>query len=328
MDASVAKTDSDENAWGGGADKKPMGAPYGKMMMWFFLTSDSLTFAAFILGYGLSRFKLLNVWPVADDVFDEIPFFPDFDAPLYYTAFMTFILIFSSVTMVLAVDAGRKLDRKKVTFFLGLTILGGLMFIGSQAYEWTGFIQGENGAIETKGGRIMQVYTKDGDALELADYAKNIKQDRVTHSANRGAWYTSEKDLPTYSLAEVKAGFEDNDNLVLRTQEKDDDGKKIFLSRDESLNVMDNQAQQVVEGANLTHNEYGHPLFADFFFFVTGFHGFHVSVGITLLIITFINVLVGTYEKRKSYLMVEKIGLYWHFVDLVWVFVFTFFYLV
>ena len=84
----------------------------------------------------------------------------------------------------------------------------------------------------------------------------------------------------------------------------------------------------IVRGANLTHNEYGHPLFADFFFFITGFHGFHVFSGVMINIIIFINVILGTYERRGSYEMVEKVGLYWHFVDLVWVFVFTFFYLV
>jgi len=83
-----------------------------------------------------------------------------------------------------------------------------------------------------------------------------------------------------------------------------------------------------ITGANLIYNEYGHPLFANFFFFITGFHGFHVFSGVVILIIIFINVLRDTYEKRGHYEMVEKVGLYWHFVDLVWVFVFTFFYLV
>ena len=86
--------------------------------------------------------------------------------------------------------------------------------------------------------------------------------------------------------------------------------------------------KEIVEGANLKHNEYGTPLFADFFFFITGFHGFHVFSGVVFNIIIFFNVIIGTYERRKNYEMVEKVGLYWHFVDLVWVFVFTVFYLV
>ena len=67
--------------------------------------------------------------------------------------------------------------------------------------------------------------------------------------------------------------------------------------------------------------------YAQFFYCVTGFHGLHVFSGVIINIIILINVIGGTYERRGHYEMVEKGGLYWHFVDLVWVFVFTFFYL-
>ena len=121
--------------------------------------------------------------------------------------------------------------------------------------------------------------------------------------------------------------FKSNANLLIRTEYLDDNGQKIVLSREESLNIIE-QAQIVVEGANLIRNEYGNRLFANFFFFITGFHGFHVFSGVVINIIIFFNILIGTYERRGHYEMVEKVGLYWHFVDLVWVFVFTFFYLV
>jgi len=101
----------------------------------------------------------------------------------------------------------------------------------------------------------------------------------------------------------------------------------VILTREETL-ARTADFKYVVEGANLVRNEYGHKSFADLFFFITGFHGFHVATGVLLNIIIFFNVLLGTYERRRSYEMVEKVGLYWHFVDLVWVFVFTFFYLV
>jgi cytochrome c oxidase subunit 3 len=81
-------------------------------------------------------------------------------------------------------------------------------------------------------------------------------------------------------------------------------------------------------GANLVYNQYGPTAFADFFFFITGFHGIHVLSGVVLNIMVFYNSANGVYEKRGHYDMIEKVGLYWHFVDLVWVFVFTFFYLV
>ena len=76
------------------------------------------------------------------------------------------------------------------------------------------------------------------------------------------------------------------------------------------------------------NNEYGPQQYAHFFFFVTGFHGFHVFSGVIINIIILIGVMRGIYHKRGHYEMVEKTGLYWHFVDLVWVFVFTFFYLI
>ena len=101
---------------------------------------------------------------------------------------------------------------------------------------------------------------------------------------------------------------------------------KFVVSGDAAMAYLNNA--EVVLGANLIRNEYGHQLFANFFYFITGFHGFHVFSGVVILIIIFINVIKGTYERRGHYEMVEKVGLYWHFVDLVWVFVFTFFYLV
>ncbi|MBT8320382.1 MAG: cytochrome c oxidase subunit 3, partial [Eudoraea sp.] len=115
--------------------------------------------------------------------------------------------------------------------------------------------------------------------------------------------------------------------ILIRTETITEDGEKTLLTREESLSRIQD-AKLVVEGANLVRNEYGSRLFADFFFFITGFHGFHVFSGVVINIIIFFNIILGTYERRGHYEMVEKVGLYWHFVDLVWVFVFTFFYLV
>ncbi|NNK83010.1 MAG: cytochrome oxidase subunit III, partial [Flavobacteriaceae bacterium] len=145
---------------------------------------------------------------------------------------------------------------------------------------------------------------------------------------NNGIWFVEESSLPTYSVSDVVSGLESNENILVRTQMLTAEGEKTVLTRAESLRQIKENSKAVVEGANLKVNEYGSPLFADFFFFITGFHGFHVFSGVVLNIIIFFNVILGTYERRKNYEMVEKVGLYWHFVDLVWVFVFTFFYLV
>ena len=323
----TAKASTEEGLeWEGG--NKPFNASYGKLMMWFFIVSDALTFTGFLVAYGFSRFKNINSWPIADEVFTHFPFLHGIDAPMYYVALMTFVLIFSSVTMVLAVDAGHHMQKAKVTFYMLLTVIGGAIFVGSQAWEWKNFIKGEYGALETKGGQILQFVNADtGKRAAIQEFAQGIDSPRTTHQLSNGIWYKSESSLSTVSLAEVNKGFAASSNLVIRTEQLDEKGRKVVLSRAESL-VKIQDATIVVEGANLIRNEYGNRLFADFFFFITGFHGFHVFSGVVINIIIFFNVIVGTYERRGHYEMVEKVGLYWHFVDLVWVFVFTFFYLV
>lgn len=216
--------------WGGG--RSPFSVSYGKMMMWFFLISDALTFGGFLTALGFQRHHLEDVWPITENIFFHFPF-THAHLPLLYVALMTFILIISSVTMVLAVEAGHRMDRKGVIKWLAFTVVGGVIFLGSQAWEWATFIAGPDGDIST--------------------------------------W---------------------------------------------------------ADNATLTSNAYGPQLYADFFFFITGFHGTHVFSGVILNLIVLIRSIQGWYDKRGHYEMVEKVGLYWHFVDLVWVFVFTFFYLI
>lgn len=333
MDSTVVSTGTEEDKWGGGT--KPLNVSYGKMMMWFFILSDALTFTGFLAAYGFSRFKFIEEWPLADEVFNHFPFLHGTDAPMFYVALMTFILIGSSVTMVLAVDAGHQMKQKKVAFYMLLTVIGGMIFVGSQAWEWKNFISGEYGAVTTKGGKILQFLdVETGKRVALEDFAEVGPRDAAPYGNSQGVWFESSGEYnATYTFEEVKKGFEANPNVTIRTQqlilnEETGGSEKLVLSRADALVKLNKDGVGVVEGANLTENEYGAPLFADFFFFITGFHGFHVLSGVLILIIVFFNVLVGTYEKRGSYEMVEKVGLYWHFIDLVWVFVFTFFYLV
>ncbi|MFN0048340.1 MAG: cytochrome c oxidase subunit 3 [Cytophagales bacterium] len=248
MSATATVISPTKDIWGGGVE--PLNASYGKLMMWFFLVSDTFTFSALLITYGLIRYSFpayngevdqfiasLEYWPIPEKVFTHFPFLHGIDLPLAFVGLMTFILIMSSVTMVLAVEAGHRNDKFAVQKWMLWTIFGGICFLSSQAWEWSIFISG----------------SEQGMALK--------------------------------------------------------DGSTIF-------------------GASLIRNEYGPPAFADLFFFVTGFHGTHVLSGVVLNILIYYNTVMGVYERRGHYEMVEKVGLYWHFVDLVWVFVFTFFYLV
>lgn len=83
----------------------------------------------------------------------------------------------------------------------------------------------------------------------------------------------------------------------------------------------------IAEGVRPWSNPFGAEQFGSCFFMITGFHGLHVSIGVIYLSLVARKVYKGDYDKNDSYHNVEIAGLYWHFVDLVWVFIFAFFYL-
>lgn len=242
MSTTVSQLDKIKTgAWSGG--KSPFNLEYGKIMMWFFLVSDAFTFSAFLVYYGTQRFAHV-AWPDPDKVFQSIPFIADSGYPLVFVGIMTFILIMSSVTMVLAVEAGHRGAKKEVVNWMIATVIGGLLFLGCQALEWS-------------------------------------------HLHHQGFWFGT---IPTQEGV----------------------SPEIVLAPFFTNGISEVSALQ----------------FANLFFTITGFHGLHVTIGVILNIIVLSLTINGTFARRGSYLMVEKVGLYWHFVDLVWVFVFTFFYLV
>src|SRR5690606_38324702 len=175
MSGEASKTISNAVLWGGG--RSPLSLSYGKMMIWFFLVSDALTFSGLLAAYGFARHSLAPgmEWPVGDIVFSSFPGLSG-SYPLMYVALMTFILIISSVTMVLAVEAGHRMDKKGVVKWLFLTVIGGLFFVGSQAYEWTHFIHGSHARVTLADGRIAHLAENPhhGEAIDPADFSMTL----------------------------------------------------------------------------------------------------------------------------------------------------------
>lgn len=233
--------------WGGG--RSPFNVEYGKVMMWYFLMSDAFTFGAFLISYGTIRFSQ-NYWPDPNHVFNAFPFAGHANLPLAFVSLMTFILIISSVTMVLAVHAGHHNDKKGVIKWMIWTIIGGFAFLGCQAWEWTHLITGHHEVLIN--GAIKQIGT----------------------TVTQNPW-----------------------------------GPEVL-----------HNGQMVATP--------GPVAFGGYFFGITGFHGFHVFSGVVINIVMLVMTMNGVFERRGHYNMIEKAGLYWHFVDLVWVFVFLCFYLI
>ena len=182
---------------------------WGKLGMWVFLAGDAMSFGGLIVGYGILRNGSSN-WPVPSHVLG-----------INLTAFMTFLLICSSVTMVLSLSAIKRGDQSGLKKFLFLTVLGGAAFLGLQVYEWTHLIE---------------------------------------------------------------------------------------------------------RGMTITGNPFGAALFGTTFFVLTGFHGCHVFGGVVYLSCVLVQALRGRFGEQHHN-EVEIAGLYWHFVDLVWILIFTFVYL-
>jgi heme/copper-type cytochrome/quinol oxidase subunit 3 len=189
-------------------------ASLGKLGMWIFLLSDALSFAGLLLAYGILRGGSA-VWHHPADPVRGLPAEPELG--IAFTAGLTFLLICSSVTMVLAYAAAVEGKRKQTVLFLGLTALGGALFLCGQAKEYTGL------------------------------YHEGLR--------------------------------------------------------------------------------FGASHYATTFYCITSFHGFHVLTGTTYLTVMTIRTAMGKYD-HGNYNHIEICGLFWHFVDLIWILVFTFVYLI
>jgi cytochrome c oxidase subunit 3 len=278
--------------WSGG--KSPFNVEYGKLMMWYFLMSDAFTFGAFLISYGTIRFSQ-NYWPDPNVVFNALPGAGHANLPLAFVSVMTFILIVSSVTMVLAVHAGHKGDKNGVVKWMAWTILGGIAFLSCQAWEWHHLITGEHAVLTN--GQLDFV----GQTTRVNPWGLDVHGAVLTDALNN----TSHENL-------VK---------LVHSQQHDSNHAQLAAMNDTQLRGMVNMAELHVR-------ETGPVAFGGYFYAITGFHGFHVFSGVVINTIMLIMAQKNVFEKRGHYLMIEKAGLYWHFVDLVWVFVFLCFYLI
>ena len=211
------------------AGPESLGVENGKIGMWTFLVMDAMTFAGFLAGYARLRWAPGSNWPDPYQTFGVVG--------IQLTAFNTFVLICSSVSMVHVLAETMKGNMKRAQNWMIATICGGLFFLGVQGFEWTHLIL-------DKWPYLLELETWD----------------------------------PTKALEHAKHVGGDNFN------------------------------------------------FAATFFNLTGFHGAHVAVGVMYNFIMLLGLRSGKITQDNASL-IEIAGLYWHFVDLIWILVFTFVYL-
>lgn len=297
-----------DGGWEGG-EKKPFATSYGKLMMWYFLLSDAFTFAGFLIAYGTLRISSPS-WPVPDAVFNTAPFGIS-GMPLIFVTFMSFLLIISSGTMVRAVQEGARENKRGVVFWMLLTVLGGAGFLACQAWEWNNLINVEHMTVTTN---PFGTYTENGVYLDPAT------GEPTDEKVVAGETYLMHKAGASHG-----EGHEGEEHFSYPTEETDAKG---YMVDERGYIHRKFLVQDGYYAGQVKTQEFGPVAFGALFFGITGFHGFHVFTGVIFLLIILINAGSGVYAgRRNGYEMVEKIGLYWHFVDLVWVFVFLVFYL-
>ena len=320
--------------------------PNGKTCLWLFLSTEIMFFAGLIGTYIVLRFGAI-AWPAPHDVHLSEPI----------GAFNTFVLICSSVTIVLALEAAKLNHASKAKGWILLTLLLGSVFLGVKLYEYSQKFK--HGIYPQKPHGM--VYDK-ADVYYSAAVRKQLNDLKTKYT-------TDNPKLPDWeervAVIDRVSKMADEADAILRTQPDSPDGRikmmelayAIYPPHDHTTVEQAAQAGAIPRaesamrlvafqegGADKAgaakdgvphdgfNEEYswlrlpimipGGPMWASTYFLLTGFHALHVLVGL----IVFVLLMFVTLDRRKAGL-VENIGLYWHFVDLVWIFLFPLLYL-
>jgi cytochrome c oxidase subunit III len=319
--------------------------PNGKTCLWLFLSTEIMFFAGLIGTYIVLRFGAVD-WPAPHDVHLSEPI----------GAFNTFVLICSSVTVVLALEAAKLNQTSKAKGYILLTFLLGCVFLGVKLYEYSAKFS--HGIYPQKPqGRVF-----DKPDVYYAAAVRKRLNDLKTQITSSGA-ELSEEDKGKIQVIDSVARMVDEAETAIRNQPDSPEGiikltelaYKINPPHDEGtvMHAAETGAippavvvkyaafqQPATSEAHGAHgNEHeglneqhpwlrlplmipGGPMWASTYFLLTGFHAIHVLVGL----IAFALLMFATLDRSKTG-VVENVGLYWHFVDLVWIFLFPLLYL-
>ena len=271
----------------------------GKLFMWLFLSTEIMFFAALIGVYIVMRFGA-PVWPATHEVHLSEPI----------GAFNTFVLICSSVSVVLALEAAKTNNAATAKMWIVITLALGGVFLGVKMYEYNAkFAHG-----------IYPWYPRSRVYEKPDIYFGSAVRARAT------ALLTDIKSDP-----EKSKGREADIAMLERLQNAAAaaDEPKLALLAAEIMPMPVDESSGHAGGLNEAHPWLKMPvvipggnMWASTYFLLTGFHALHVLVGLIVFAILSMKVLDATWSGA-----IENIGLYWHFVDLVWIFLFPLLYL-
>ncbi|HKD37897.1 MAG TPA: heme-copper oxidase subunit III [Pirellulales bacterium] len=298
------------------------GLPMGnsKLIVWLFLSTEIMFFAGLIGTYIVLRFGS-PVWPKTHWV----------HLVEWIGAMNTFVLICSSVTVVLSLEAARKNDAGAAKGWLFLTLILGGVFLGVKMYEYSAkFSHGIYPAVPHS-----RIYERP-DIYYASAVRARLNEPEVQNELKRLRGLRPDQLDPDKKVAEkMAAGLTEIDNVSKAVQDPTigpvplalDVAQKIYPLEDEESAAT---ATEHPEGLNelfpwlkLPMVIPGGNIWAGTYFLLTGFHALHVLIGLIVFAIMIFTLRLGA---ERAY-VIENIGLYWHFVDLVWIFLFPLLYL-
>ena len=321
--------------------------PNGKTCLWLFLSTEIMFFAGLIGTYIVLRFGAI-AWPAPHDVHLSEPI----------GAFNTFVLICSSVTVVLALEAAKLSHTSKAKAWILLTFLLGSVFLGVKMYEYSqkfahgiyplkphGLVYDKadvyySAAVRKQLAELKTEITAAGPTLSKEDQEKIGVIDRISKMADDAD--TTLRTQPDSPDARIKimelayAIYPPHDHVTVEQAAQagatphSESAMRLVAFQEGGVEKAGAPKEGVPHGGFNEEFKWlrlpimipGGPMWASTYFLLTGFHALHVLIGL----IVFGLMLFVTLDRRKANL-VENIGLYWHFVDLVWIFLFPLLYL-
>jgi cytochrome c oxidase subunit III len=309
--------------------------PNGKLAMWLFLVTEIMFFTALIGTYLIYRNgqpTAAQPWPIPEDV----------HLAEWIGAVNTFVLICSSLSVVLAHWSLHTGDVRRGVQYLAVTFALGCVFLGIKAYEYQqkfshGILPGRvfEKLDSVYGYKYMRHVEKE---LEHA-----VHEEEQGHKAFHGERAAQAKEAAEALLKDIKDGKvqpkEVNERVLgTATMKAKHPGKDKMKTEDSKYVDLPQRSRpadaQLVEGilemdpdAHLSYSIPFGNMWASCYFAMTGFHALHVLGGLVIFAVMLVMAWRGRFGTQHEN-MVEVTGLYWHFVDIVWIFLFPLLYLV
>lgn len=298
--------------------------PNGKLALWLFLVTEIMFFTGLIGAYIVLRVstpdKTISVAGVESHIHWPAPH--DVHLAEIYGAVNTFVLICSSLSIVLAHFALGKGEVKKATWYVAITLILGCVFMAIKAVEYKAKF--DHGILP---GRIGDFLENPEQGFQYKDKVRLQLRHIVEHPGEAGVPRQSQAFMDAEALFKALDGVEAKDGVQgvpamsplavgLRVNE--------IMHHEHDRAVKEKRAEYPL---HLTeYIPYGN-MWASCYFAMTGFHAIHVFGGLVIFVIILLMAAAGRFGPQHEAL-VEYTGLYWHFVDIVWIFLFPLLYLV